>query len=120
VNVSKGSSNTSVRQLRLGELLRRNLAESLRRTRLDTSVLTMLSISSVAVTSDLKIAKVYLSILTDDRDSCAYILQQVAEKSSDLRRILAKAMTVKSIPELRFYCQKLDLLNIVDKESKVD
>lgn len=112
-------SQASIRQLRISELLRRNLATTLRIVlRLTPSESALLAVSRVIITADFKMAKVYLSIVMDDKDSCEKILQQVIDKTSDIRYALSKNIELKSVPELRFYCEKLDLLNIIDKEHK--
>lgn len=61
----------------------------------------MLTLASVEVSRDLSVAKVYYSLLdsAEHRET-----QDALERASGfLRRLLAKEMNTRSVPQLRFY-----------------
>ncbi|MCT8330875.1 30S ribosome-binding factor RbfA [Albidovulum sediminis] len=96
------TSGPSQRQLRVGELIRRTLADVLARGDVHDPELTRFSITvgEVRCSPDLKVAMVYVLPLGGrDADAALVALQR---NKSELRRLTAKAMTLKFAPELRF------------------
>jgi ribosome-binding factor A len=92
----------SQRQLRVGELIRRSLAEVLARGDVHDPDLTAMSITGgeVRTSPDLKIATVYVMPLGGgDR---AEAIQALKRNKGELRRALMKDITLKYAPDLRF------------------
>lgn len=92
----------SQRQLRVGELIRRTLAEVLARGDIHDPDLNRLSITvgEVRVSPDLKIATAYVLPLGGKGQEEAVSL--LARNRGELRRIIGKKMAVKYTPDLRF------------------
>ena len=92
----------SQRQLRVGELIRRTLADVLARGDVHDPDLNRMSITvgEVRTSPDLKIATAYVlplgGIGQDD------VLQLLARNKSELRRAISKKLTLKFAPDLRF------------------
>lgn len=70
-----------------------------------------LTITNVKVSPDLKIAKIYLSVLEKDKRDSA--LEYVKNKTGFLRSELASRIRLKFIPELKFFLD--DTLDYVEK-----
>ena len=88
------------RQARLNEQLRRELTDILSRAVRDPRVQDV-SVSSVEVTSDLSLARVYVHVGGDDQERVD-ALHGLEAASSFIRRELAAVLQVRRIPELRF------------------
>lgn len=69
------------------------------------------TITGVKITADLKIAKVYVSIL--DRENREAILDKIKLKTGFIRSILASRIKIKFTPELKFFID--DTLDYVEK-----
>lgn len=98
-------SGPSQRQLRVGETIRRALSEVLQRGDVHDPELNAMSITvgEVRASPDLKIATAYVLPLggrgQDD------VIELLARNKSELRRLVARKLTLKFSPDLRF---KLD------------
>jgi ribosome-binding factor A len=92
----------SQRQLRVGELIRRTLADVLNRGDIHDPDLNRMSItvSEVRTSPDLKIATVFVLPLGGDKRKEA--IEALARNKGELRRALSKEMTMKYSPDLRF------------------
>ena len=92
----------SQRQLRVGELIRHRLSELLLRAEVHDPDLNRHSITvgEVRTSPDLKIATAYVMPLggTDKEEA----LKALRRNSRELRHLVAKAMTLKYAPQLRF------------------
>lgn len=92
----------SQRQLRVGELIRRTLSDVLLRGDVHDPELNRHSITvgEVSCSPDLKVATAYVLPLggRDAQEALAALRQNAPE----LRHLVAKAMTLKYAPELRF------------------
>lgn len=92
----------SQRQLRVGELIRRTLFDVLMRGDVHDPELNAMSITvgEVRASPDLKIATVYVMPLggAGRKDAIAAL----ARNKSELRRAVAKELTLKYAPDLRF------------------
>lgn len=96
------ASGPSQRQLRVGELIRRRLSEVLSRGEVHDPELNAMSITvgEVRTSPDLKVATAYVMPLGgSNRDEA---LEALRRNKSELRRAVAKALTLKFAPELRF------------------
>ncbi|MFM2357035.1 MAG: hypothetical protein RLZZ528_2771 [Pseudomonadota bacterium] len=95
-------SGPSQRQLRVGELIRRTLSDVLSRGDVHDPELNRMSITvgEVRTSPDLKIATAFvLPLGGKDADEAIVALNR---NRSELRRLVAKQMTLKFAPELRF------------------
>ena len=90
------------RQLRVGELIRRTLADVLNRAEIHDPDLNRMSITvgEVRTSPDLKVATAFvLPLGGKDADEAIVALNR---NRSELRRLVAKHMTLKFAPDLRF------------------
>lgn len=96
----------SQRQLRVGELIRRTLSDVLLRGDVHDPDLNKISITvgEVRTSPDLKVATVYVAPLggTLGGESAEAMLAALRRHSGELRHHVAKAMTLKYAPDLRF------------------
>lgn len=92
----------SQRQLRVGELIRRTLADVLNRGEVHDPELNRLSITvgEVRVSTDLKVATAYVVPLGGKQEGNMFELLE--RNKSELRRLVSKELTLKYAPELRF------------------
>jgi ribosome-binding factor A len=70
-----------------------------------------ITITSVKVSPDLKIAKVYLSVFERDKREAA--LERIKSASGYIRSELASRIRIKFVPELKFFID--DTLDYVEK-----
>src|SRR5204863_6917815 len=89
------------RMLRLNEELRDELADLLRRETDDPELQTLISITEVNTSSDLRVAKVYFSTLGDDEHT-ARILKHLRKAARFFRREIAQRLNLRHTPELDF------------------
>lgn len=90
------------RQLRVGEVIRRRLAEILSRADVHDPDLNRMSItvSEVRSSPDLKIATAFVMPLGGKDEEAA--LAALRRNKTELRRLLSKDLTLKFLPDLRF------------------
>jgi len=99
----------SGRELRVGDFLRKELAEVVQREMRDPRI-GMLSITDVIVSKDLSYADVYFTTVSaqqdnyEDKDKTLRALQGAA---GFLRSILAKRHVMRTTPALRFHYDEL-------------
>lgn len=91
----------SQRGRRVAEEIRRLLSEAVRREVKDPGV-PELTITEVEVTRDLSSAKVYFSCLDPEADT-ATATDGLQRAAGFLRSLLAKRMTTRTVPQLRFH-----------------
>lgn len=92
----------SQRQLRVGELIRRTLSDVLNRGEIHDPELNRLSLTvgEVRASPDLKVATAYVMPLGGrGREDALALLER---NRSELRRAVARELTLKYAPELRF------------------
>lgn len=92
----------SQRQLRVGELIRRTLSDVLLRGDVHDPDLNRFSITvgEVRTSPDLKVATVFVMPLGGQNAELA--LKALRENSRELRHLVAREMTLKYAPDLRF------------------
>jgi ribosome-binding factor A len=97
------SSGPTQRQLRVGELIRRTLADVLHRADVHDPELNRMSITvgEVICSSDLKVATVHVMPLMGGA-TVEDAIAALARNKAELRRIIAREMTLKYAPDLRF------------------
>lgn len=84
---------------RIAEMLQRKLAQLIQLEVKDPRLPKFVTISAVDVTADLSYAKVYFTVLTDDKKQAEKILNNAA---SYLRSAVAKTSKLRTIPQLTF------------------
>lgn len=89
------------RTRRIGEQIRRDLAQLIRDELSDDPRMVMVSITSVEVTRDLSQAKVYVTMLGDTADR-AEVVDNLNRATSMLRRELGRKMYIRTVPRLSF------------------
>ena len=106
------------RQKKIGTVLQQEIAALLQNAIRKGNVSNlMISVTKVNVTSDLSIAKVYLSIFPNNLASSYF--ENLKENKSQLRHDLSQKMKnqLRRIPELHFYLDdSLDYIEAIDKE----
>ncbi len=102
-----GGGGPSQRQLRVGELIRRRLADVLARGEIHDPELNRLSITvgEVRTSPDLKVATAYVMPLGGSGVDEAMTL--LARNRGELRRLVGRALSLKFTPELRFRVDEL-------------
>ncbi len=97
------STGPKQRQLRVGELIRRTLADVLNRAEIHDPVLNGMSITvgEVSLSNDLKVATVYVMPLMGSVP-VADAIAALARNKYELRRRVSAELTLKYAPDLRF------------------
>ncbi len=88
------------RTRRIGEQIRRELAELLR-TAIRNPRMTMVSMTTVEVSRDLAYAKVYITLLGDPADR-AEVVAGLNQAAPMLRHELGRRMHIRTVPRLEF------------------
>ena len=70
-----------------------------------------ITVTDVKVSADLKIAKIYLSVLQKERRD--YVLDKINQRLGFIRTELAHRIRIKFVPELKFFID--DTLDYVEK-----
>ncbi|MGJ8545703.1 MAG: 30S ribosome-binding factor RbfA [Sulfitobacter sp.] len=101
-NKSQDGAGPSQRQLRVGELIRRSLSETLARGDVHDQELNAMSITvgEVRTSRDLKIATAY--VLPLGGKGKEELIPLLARNKHELRRIISKKLALKHSPDLRF------------------
>lgn len=89
----------SNRMGRINEEIQRALSELIRTVK-DPRVRGLISITAVETTSDLKFAKVYVSVL--DKSDVDEVIKGLKSASGYLRRELGAALSLRATPQLQF------------------
>ncbi|WP_454781300.1 30S ribosome-binding factor RbfA [Legionella sp. WA2022007384] len=84
---------------RVAEMIQRKLAQIIPMEVKDPRLTGFVTISAVKVAADLGHAKVYFTVLNDDKETAATILNAAA---SYLRSALARSITLRTVPQLHF------------------
>lgn len=91
---------SSIRQARVGEMIRRDLSEILQKEMRDPR-LSLVSITSVDVARDFTVAKVFVSAL-GTREEKAAALKALQGASGYLRGRLGRMLEIRTVPQLAF------------------
>lgn len=102
-NRSSSGNGPNLRQLRVGELIRRTLSDVLNRAEIHDPDLNRMSITvgEVSMSPDLKVATIYVMPLMGSV-SVEEAVAALARNKHELRRRIGKEMTLKYAPDLRF------------------
>jgi ribosome-binding factor A len=92
-------SNNFKRTDRIAEMIQRKLAQIIPQEIKDPRLKGFVTVSAVKVAADLGHAKVYFTILDEDKTLAAAILNAAA---SYLRSALARSITLRTVPQLHF------------------
>lgn len=108
------------RQKKIAGVLQKDLAELLQRSATESGVKgTLISVSKVSVTTDLSIAKVYVSVFPTDR--AQEVLKDIKTVQPTIRYELARITRhqLRRMPELVFYLDdSLDYIENIEKSLK--
>ncbi len=91
---------STIRQARVGEMIRRDLSEILRKEMRDPR-LAMVSVTSVEVARDFTVAKVFVSAI-GTREEKAAAIKALQGASGFLRGMLGRMLEIRTIPHLVF------------------
>ena len=75
----------------------------------------LIGVTKVYVTPDLKYAKVYLSIYSQNRDEIQAAYEAVCHSAGFIREMLKAAVNIRLVPELKFFID-----DSVDYSVKID
>ncbi|MFI4918691.1 MAG: 30S ribosome-binding factor RbfA [Legionellales bacterium] len=119
-------SNNFKRTDRIAEMIQRKLAQIIPQEVKDPRLAGLVTISAVKVAADLGHAKVYFTVLNEEKAVAVTILNAAA---SYLRSALARSITLRTVPQLHFiydesieYGERLSRLidKVVSAESDKD
>lgn len=107
---------------RVAEMIQRKLSQIIPKEVKDPRLTGFVTISAVKVAADLGHAKVYFTVLNDDREMVTSILNAAA---SYLRGALARSITLRTVPQLHFvYDESIEygqrLSRLIDKVAPPD
>lgn len=94
------ANNVSPRIRRIGEQIRRELAELIR-AELHDPRLTLASMTSVEVSRDLSFARVYVTVVCDPSERAGWVAE-LNRAAPLLRRELGRRMHIRTVPKLEF------------------
>ncbi len=94
------AKNVSPRIRRIGEQIRRELADLIR-VELHDPRLTLVSMTSVEVSRDLAYARIYVTVVCDVSER-AGLVAELNQAASLLRRELGRRMHIRTVPKLEF------------------
>lgn len=92
-------SNDFKRSDRVAEMIQRKISQIIQQEIKDPRLPAFVTISAVKVTADLAHAKIYFTVLNDDPEVVATILNAA---SGYLRKALARFVKLRIIPQLHF------------------
>jgi ribosome-binding factor A len=110
-------SNNFKRTDRIAEMIQRKLAQIIPQEIKDPRLKGFVTITAVKVTADLGHAKIYFTVLDEDKNLATSILNSAA---SYLRSALARSITLRIVPQLHFiYDESIEygdrLSRLIDK-----
>lgn len=111
--------NESNRQKKVAQIIQEDMAELFRKQASESKQQFLISVSEVKVTTDLSIAKIYLSIFP--KEFRAPIMKEIEVNKATYRNYLGQKMAkqVRIIPNVTFYLDTaLDDVEKIDLELK--
>lgn len=111
----------SVKYIRINEELQKELSRLIQQEVKDPRIDTLASVSRVEVTTDLKTAKVFVTVLAKDKKDAT--MKGLKNAASFLRSQLAKSLNLRNTPELFFYLDEsyengLYMSKLIDEVTK--
>lgn len=109
----------SIRQSKIESAIQRTIADFLQKNKSEICLNALVTVTTVRVTADLSIAKIYLSIFSLKEDKTK-VLECIEEHNSQVRyEVGARLKNMRKIPELRFYIDdSLDYAMEIDRLLK--
>jgi len=85
----------------------------------------MITVNEVDLSRDLSYAKVYFTILNDDKDNIKAAILRLNEHAPLLRSMMGSAMRLRIVPELKFFYDKslsegIRMTSLVNKAVRID
>ena len=110
-------ANQFKRTDRIAEMIQRKLSQIIPQEVKDPRLTGFITISAVKVASDLGHAKVYFTVLNDEKNNATTVLNGAA---GYLRTALARSITLRTVPQLHFiYDESIEygerLSRLIDK-----
>lgn len=107
---------------KISEMISRKLAQIIPQEVRDPRLRGFVTISAVKVASDLSHAKVYFTVLNEDKEIATTVLNGAA---SYLRTALARSITLRTVPQLHFiYDESIEygqrLSRLIDEMNSPD
>jgi len=102
------------RSVRVAAQLQRELALLLQRERQDYQ-LDFVTVSDVALTKDLAVAKVYVTVLNAKAAQITHNIERLQQLAPRLRSELSKHLRMRVMPELRFFYD-----DTLDRGQRID
>lgn len=111
----------SVKYIRINEELQKELSRLIQQEVKDPRIDTLASVSNVEVTTDLKTAKVFVTVLDADKKEAT--MKGLKNAASFLRSQLAKNLNLRNTPELFFFLDEsyekgLYMSKLIDEVTK--
>jgi ribosome-binding factor A len=94
-------ANDFKRSDRISGLIQRKLAQIIQTEIKDPRMPRFITVSAVKVTSDMSVAKIYITVLGENEDQ-DLTLELLNKASGFLRTALARSIKLRIIPQLRF------------------
>ena len=114
----------SRRQARVGEMIRDIISSLLLKGFRDPRVCGFITVVKVSMTPDLKLARVYVSVMKDEKSNEADVLKGLKKASGYIKSHIGKELKLRFTPDLEFKADhSLDFVDKIDqllKESKKD
>ena len=106
---------------RVSNLIRQEISELLQEQVNDPRLRSLISVTKVSTSADLRNAKVYISCLEDNANK-EEVLQGFKAAASFFRRELAHRLTLRYVPELSFHFDDsiefaANIINLIDQIS---
>ena len=99
--MAKHSKNIPARGLRVADQIQRDLAELIAYELKDPRV-GMVTLTEVQVTPDYAHAKVYFTMLSDNKDDIKQTVEGLSKAAGYLRNMLGKRLHIHTLPQLHF------------------
>jgi ribosome-binding factor A len=99
--MAKHSKSIPVRGVRVADQIQRDLAEIIAYELKDPRV-GMITISEVQLTPDYAHAKVFFTMLKDDKESVRNTVEGLTKAAGFIRNILGKRLHIHTLPQLHF------------------
>lgn len=111
----------SVKYIRINEEIQKELGRLIQQEVKDPRIDTLASVSRVEVTTDLKTAKVFVTVLAEDKKEAT--MKGLRNAGSFLRSQLAKNLNLRNTPELFFHLDEsyengLYMSKLIDEVTK--
>lgn len=109
----------SIRQQKIARLLQKEIGELFTKKEVKVGHGVMISVTRVRVTSDLSIAKVYLSLFPSDNKSA--LIEKIKSQTGEIRYLLGKIVgkQLRHTPDLHFYLDdSFDYAETIDQLLK--